>query len=391
MKGAFGIANIVALRLPVQGAVNYFDWRSSKGGLTGDGGNFSVYMISCYILQRNPQIILCLRRRYRTERIAKFEIGRTHLWNRAYTKHELSTPSLRQLQLYEFVVQNGFVPNHTRKLECTGGYASFPALYAAQSMGIPTCVHESNAVPGVTTRLAANKASRVLVAFEESVRHYKHPEKVEVVGMPVRREFIFDTKEEARKELGLSGFVVVSAFGSQGAKVMNETIADMMPLEQADGFPFHHIHATGSFGKEWMPKRVMDNGVDWKNCPALDIREYIYDMPTVMAAADIVIGRAGSATCNEIGASGTPCILIPSPNVTNNHQEKNARVLEAAGGAVVVLEKDCTPQKLYELIRSLLADEDRRREMSRKLHTMVRLDSAERICDIVEQLTQSEK
>ena len=114
----------------------------------------------------------------------------------------------------------------------TGGYASFPALYAAQSMGIPTCVHESNAVPGVTTRLAANKASRVLVAFEESVRHYKHPEKVEVVGMPVRREFIFDTKEDARKELGLSGFVVVSAFGSQGAKVMNETIADMMPLEQ---------------------------------------------------------------------------------------------------------------------------------------------------------------
>ena len=124
----------------------------------------------------------------------------------------------------------------------TGGYASFPALYAAQSMGIPTCVHESNTVPGVTTRLAANKASRVLVAFEESVRHYKHPEKVEVVGMPVRREFIFDTKEGARKELGLSGFVVVSAFGSQGAKVMNETIADMIPLEQADGFPFHHIH-----------------------------------------------------------------------------------------------------------------------------------------------------
>ena len=76
----------------------------------------------------------------------------------------------------------------------TGGYASFPALYAAQSMGIPTCVHESNAVPGVTTKLAANKASRVLVAFEESVQHYKHPEKVEGVGMPVRREFLYTTK-----------------------------------------------------------------------------------------------------------------------------------------------------------------------------------------------------
>ena len=114
----------------------------------------------------------------------------------------------------------------------TGGYDSFPALYAAQSMGIPTCVHEANAVPGVTTKMAANKASRVLVAFEESVQYYKHPEKVEVVGMPVRQEFLYTTKEQARAELGLTGHVVVSAFGSQGAKVMNETMADMMALEQ---------------------------------------------------------------------------------------------------------------------------------------------------------------
>ena len=270
----------------------------------------------------------------------------------------------------------------------TGGYASFPALFAAQSMGIPTCVHEANAVPGVTTKMAANKASRVLVAFEDSVKHYSKPEKVEVVGMPIRREFIYTTREDARKELGLEGYVVVSAFGSQGAKVMNETMADMMALEKADNFPFHHIHATGSFGREWMPKRVKDNGVDWENCPALDIREYIYNMPTVMAAADVVIGRAGSATCNEIAASGTPCILIPSPNVTNNHQEKNARVLEEGGGAVVVLEKDCTSEKMYALIRELLADENRREEMSRKLRSQVKLDSTERICDIVEELAK---
>ena len=170
---------------------------------------------------------------------------------------------------------------------------------------------------------------------------------------------------------------------------MNETMADMMPMEQEDGFPFHHIHATGSFGKEWMPRRVKENGVDHENCPALDIREYIYNMPTVLAAADLIIGRAGSATCNEIAASGTPCILIPSPNVTNNHQEKNARVLENGGGAIVVLEKDCTSQKIYGLVRDLLADEDRRTRMSRSLHTMVRLDSTERICDIVEELTKA--
>jgi len=270
----------------------------------------------------------------------------------------------------------------------TGGYASFPALYAAQSMGIPTCVHEANAVPGVTTKMAANKASQVLVAFEESVQYYKNPQKVEVVGMPVRQEFLYTTKDQARAELGLSGHVVVSAFGSQGAKVMNETMADMMPLEQKDGFPFHHIHATGSFGKEWMPQRVKDNGVDYENVEALDIREYIYNMPTVMAAADILIGRAGSGTCNEIGVSGVPCILIPSPNVTNNHQEKNARVLESAGCAVVVLEKDCTPEGMYALIRELLADEDRRKEMSRKLRSEVKLDSTERICDIVEELAK---
>ena len=270
----------------------------------------------------------------------------------------------------------------------TGGYASFPALYAAQSMGIPTCVHESNAVPGVTTKLVAKKASRVLVAFEESVKYYRHPEKVEVVGMPVRQEFLFLKKDEARKQLHVDGPVVVSAFGSQGAKVMNETVADMMALEQKDGFPFWHIHATGSFGKEWMPKRVLDNGVDYPNCPKLDIREYIYDMPQEMAAADLVIGRAGSATCNEIAASGTPCVLIPSPNVTNNHQEKNARLLEAGGGAVVLLERDCTPEKLYALVRELLEDAPRREQMSRKLHSMVRLDSAQRICDIVEELSR---
>ena len=270
----------------------------------------------------------------------------------------------------------------------TGGYASFPALYAAQSMGIPTCVHEANAVPGVTTKMAANKANRVLVAFEESVNQYKNPGKVEVVGMPVRKEFLSTTKEAARAELGLEGLVVVSAFGSQGAKVMNETMADMMKLEQDDNFPFHHIHATGSFGKEWMPERVKNNGVDYETVAALDIREYIYNMPTVMAAADVLIGRAGSATCNEIAACGTPCILIPSPNVTNNHQEKNARVLEQGGGAVVVLEKECTPQGMYDLVMELLKDSDRRDRMAQGLHAMARLDSTERICDIVEEIAK---
>ena len=272
----------------------------------------------------------------------------------------------------------------------TGGYASFPAIYAGAKLGVPTVVHESNALPGLTTKMAASVATKVLVCFEESVKHYKHPEQVEVVGMPVRQEFITTGKTEAKKMLGLEDVqVVVSAFGSQGAKVMNQTTAAIFPLEQEDGFPFHHIHAVGSFGWGWMPELVKEKGVDYENCASIDMREYIFDMPTVMAAADVVIGRAGSATCNEIATTGTPCILIPSPNVTGNHQEKNARVLEAAGGAIVILEKDCTPEVLYAEVQGLLVDEERREQMSKALRGLVKIDSAERICDIVEELAKN--
>ena len=270
----------------------------------------------------------------------------------------------------------------------TGGYASFPALLAGHQMKIPTVVHESNAVPGLTTKMAAQIVDRVLVCFEESKQYYKHPEAVEVVGMPVRKEFFFGEHNQARKELGVEDGkpLVVSTFGSQGARMMNLAMADMFALEQAEDFPFHHTHAVGSFGWGWMPEKVKEKGVDLEKCSTIDMREYIYNMPTVMAAADVIIARAGSATCNEIAATGVPCILIPSPNVTNNHQEKNARTLEAAGGASVVLEKDCTAEKIYGLVKELLADENRRKEMSKALHSLVKLDSAERICAIAEEV-----
>ena len=269
----------------------------------------------------------------------------------------------------------------------TGGYASFPALYAGSRLGIPTCVHEANAVPGLTTKLAANMADRVLVCFEESRKYYKHPERVEVVGMPVRREFWSTSKEAARKELGLGDKpVLVSTFGSQGAKAMNQMVAELFALEQADGFPFHHIHAGGSFGWSWMPDLVKEKGISLENCPDIDMREYIYNMPTVLAAADVVIGRAGSGTCNEIAATGTPCVLIPSPNVTNNHQERNARVLSDVGAAVLMLEPECTAKGLYEELKALAGDKARMDNMTVQLQKLAVPDSAERICNILEQL-----
>ena len=269
----------------------------------------------------------------------------------------------------------------------TGGYACFPALMAGVQMKIPTCVHESNAMPGLTTRMLADKVDKVLICFSESAKRYKNPKCIETVGMPIRREFIYADKTAARKELGLGdGPVVVSAFGSLGAKKMNEAVCELLKLEQEAGYPFHHIHATGKYGWEWMPEKVRQLGVDFENCESIDMREYIYNMPTVMAAADVIISRAGASSCNEIAASGTPCILIPSPNVTDNHQEKNARVLEGHGGAVVVLEKNCTAEVLMDQLRGILVDADRARKMSTALKSNVILDSAERICDIMERL-----
>jgi UDP-N-acetylglucosamine--N-acetylmuramyl-(pentapeptide) pyrophosphoryl-undecaprenol N-acetylglucosamine transferase len=116
------------------------------------------------------------------------------------------------------------------------------------------------------------------------------------------------------------------------------------------------------------------------------MREYIYNMPTMMAAADVFISRAGASSCNEIAAAGVPSVLIPSPNVTANHQEKNARVLSDNGGAVLVLEKECTARKLYDEITALLADPQRRADMADALGRIVVLDSTDRICDIMEKL-----
>ena len=269
----------------------------------------------------------------------------------------------------------------------TGGYASFPALMAGAQMGIPTCVHESNAMPGLTTRMLAGKVDKVMVCFQESIKHYKDASKVEVAGMPVRREFIYTEKHSARAQLGLDDKpVIVSAFGSQGAKAMNECMAELFKLEKEAGFPFRHIHAVGSMGWEWMPQLVKEKGIDPDQDKDIQMVEYLYNMPTVMAACDVIISRAGASTCNEIAASGTPCILIPSPNVTDNHQEKNARALCDRGGGVLVLENECTAKRLMEEITALLRDKKRYNNMRKTLQDLTVPDSAERLCAAMEKL-----
>ncbi|GHV37025.1 UDP-N-acetylglucosamine--N-acetylmuramyl-(pentapeptide) pyrophosphoryl-undecaprenol N-acetylglucosamine transferase [Clostridia bacterium] len=247
----------------------------------------------------------------------------------------------------------------------TGGYASYPITAEAARMKIPTAVHESNAMPGWTTRALAPKVTHMLVSFEDSQKYYKRA--TEVVGTPVRGDFLMSPKSDTEKPL------LVTFWGSLGARDMNAMIDEFVKLEIADGVPFRHIHAFGkSYAREAseLPKDI-------------ELREFIYDMPSVMSAADLLICRAGASTLAEICAAGKPSILVPSPNVTHNHQEPNARVLERAGAAAVLLEGGLDGAALYARAKALLADKKRLEAMGRAARGLAVNDSAERIYQLI--------
>ena len=263
----------------------------------------------------------------------------------------------------------------------TGGYASYPVIREAARQGIPTAIHESNAIPGLTTRLLEPHADLIMVGFEECRKNYRHPEKVLVTGTPVRGDFFTYTKKEAKQKLGMDDGrpVIVSFWGSLGASEMNRQTARFLALEAAEGRPFHHIHAAGVVGSRQMTAYLADAGVDLSKTPELEVREYIHDMGTLMRAADLVICRAGASTISELTALWVPAIIVPSPNVTHNHQEHNARVLADAGGAVMILEKDSSGQLLYDTARSILKDDTRRAEMSAAMASLGVIDATEKI------------
>ena len=266
----------------------------------------------------------------------------------------------------------------------TGGYASFPMVKAAAKAGIPTAVHESNMVPGLTTQMLEPFADRIMVGFEECRQHYKKPEQVRVTGTPVRGDFFAKTKEEAKRALGVDDGrpLIVSFWGSLGAAGMNRQMADFMALEAAKE-PFHHIHAAGASGYPLIQTLLREKGVDLSAHPALQLREYIYDMATVMRAADLVICRAGASTISELTALGVPALIVPSPYVTNNHQEKNARVLERAGGAAVLVEQSSSGQVLFQTACTILHDREKLAAMERSMAKLGIRDATERIYETI--------
>lgn len=248
----------------------------------------------------------------------------------------------------------------------TGGYASFPAVKEATKMGIKTAILEVNALAGVTTKALAKKVDKVFISFEET--RASTVDDAVLTGAPIKQDIIFADRLSSRRELGISPGekLVVSFWGSLGAKYMNEAIIDFM-VENSKAGVFRHMHASGKQSYKELKEKAKKLNI------TSDIYEYFYDMPKMLAAADLVICRGGAGTLAEISAMSKASIIVPSPYVAENHQEKNARTFEKNGASIVILEKDCN--KLFKVAKHILNDGDKLMNMSRNAYSLSKLDA----------------
>jgi len=256
----------------------------------------------------------------------------------------------------------------------TGGYVSGPVLKTAQKLGIKTAIHEQNAFPGVTTKMLAPNADAVMLAMKEAKKYLKIKKEPIITGNPVRSELLKITRESARKALGLDNRPLLLSFGgSLGARPINEAVAQL--VRHYNGSEFNHIHATGKFGFNAFNESLSDISIS----DNVDIREYISDMDVCMAAADLVICRAGAITLSELQACKKPSVLIPSPYVAENHQFHNAMTLKKAGAAEIIEEKDLSGEKLIETVDRLINNKPRLEKMSAAAGASAISDANERI------------
>ena len=263
----------------------------------------------------------------------------------------------------------------------TGGYVSGPVIRTASKMGIPCIIHEQNAYPGVTNKMLAKSVEKVMLAVPDAKKYFEKADFV-VTGNPVRGDILTADKEESRAELKLDGRPMILSFGgSLGARKINEAVADIVARSGKDG-RYQHIHAYGKYG-DWFPDLVKEKGTDISQCSNLDIRPYIDNMPTCMAAADLVICRAGAITLSEIQAMGKPAILIPSPNVAENHQYHNAMALVNAGAAEIIEESELSGETLMKTVDKMLLDPEKLNTISENSRKMAITDANERIYSVV--------
>jgi len=256
----------------------------------------------------------------------------------------------------------------------TGGYASFPMVLAASQCGVKTAMLEVNAVPGVATKRLAPKVDCVMTTYSETAKLIS-AKRVEETGTPVRQEII-GCRDRAEKTLFNNPLPTVLTFwGSVGALHMNEKMKDYLAIVARER-QFNQVYACGKKYYDDMIAALTENGA--VRADNIIVRDYIHDMGNVMGQADLVVCRAGG-TINELCAAGMPGVLVPSPFAAENHQERNARVLEKAGAAVVLLEKETTPESLYQTVRELLASNERLKQMGDNAKALAHNDSLSHI------------
>ncbi len=265
----------------------------------------------------------------------------------------------------------------------TGGYVSGPIVMKAAQMKIPTVIHEQNAYPGVTTKILSKKVNEVMLTVPEALEYLDKDVTYTVTGLPVRSAISTKTKAEARKELGFDdSFCILSFGGSLGAGKINELGADLIEWHSGKR-DINHIHGYGGMGKDTFVKSLIEREVDI-NDKRLRVSEYIDNMATCMAAADVIICRSGASTLSEIQAVGRASILIPSPVVAGNHQYHNAMVLGNAGAAFVYEQKDLdNSDEVIEKIKYLYENPEEIEKMAKNASSLNVKDTDDRIYEVL--------
>ncbi len=271
----------------------------------------------------------------------------------------------------------------------TGGYVSGPILRKAAKMEIPIVIHEQNAYPGVANKMLSKYAKVVMLAIPVAKEHFNQKCKFISTGNPVRKEIILAQRDKSRKKLNLDERPLILSFGgSLGARKVNEAIEGLIVHNVENGNKFQHIHAYGKYGK-WFLDDIKDKGIILSEHKNLDIREYIDNMSECLAAADLVICRAGAITLSELQIQGKPSILIPSPNVAENHQYHNAMSMVNAGAANIIEEKDLSDNILVDTVSEMLSSKSRLEKYSVNAGRMAIKDSNDKIYNVIKSLVDN--
>lgn len=240
----------------------------------------------------------------------------------------------------------------------TGGYVSGPVLFAATLKNIPTLIHEQNVFAGLTSKILSKRVDTVCISFEKTRERFPDAKKVVLTGNPIRKNLFDLTYSEARKKLNCDQKPLVVAFGgSLGARRVNEVMTDF--IKDMKDERYNVIFATGEREYESVTKSLSG----FKR-PTVSVKNYIYNMDETMQAADLLVCRAGAITVSEINALAKPSVLIPSPNVTDNHQYYNAKALFDAGAALLIEEKDLSSKDFIKTVTNLLDDREKLNKMS---------------------------